>query len=1073
MAFSFSKITKSISNANSAIASVNSLTRSSTSSAAKLNKISTSVGSVTGNMTNIRGALGNNLASFGTTASAKGFSSFLDNVPGQAFNPGNLDSLISNPSDIGNVAAAAGAISQQIQSISNLGNTNINSALSQGFQSTTASLGAKFTSVNNATGSFNNITGTLNKVSSQFGSNISSISSKASQFNGFDIQGLFSITTSFADFGKLLNNPISVISKDISQLVGSFGGQFDVIRQLSESAKNINPFADYLDLNFKTPWDSTNISGGANIVVNNGSAASKVPNPLREHNHYNYVITLGILDNDEFNFPSKYRSGGDFVQKYIIKSSGGSLDKRYTTFQEEAGGMDGKTSHAEYYLDNLNLDAVIAPNSNTGVALGTSITFDVVEPYSMGNFIEALIGSAASLGYENYINAPFCIKIEFMGYDEYGNSTLSNTAPAYVPIMITKVDFSVQAKGSEYAVQAVPYSESALDDTAQTSKVQINTVGSKVYEVLSGDEKSVMSVFNERVQELETAETIVQGDRYIIAFPKNPDSLVQVIGNLENQISDEKSFLTVNAGEQQRREKGAASINGDESTAKKQQGIDNNAVASSDRLFNTLKAYASDINNINEIGLSDLVTNTAEGGQAAQSDQSAAYDEFGDVVDISNAETAPAEKARSTQFRQGETITNIIEKIIKKSDWAKEQATAESDNGVNTWFKIDTQVFLDKNPNAERQTGSSPKIYVYSIIKYYPDEAKQIGTCQRPKNTEQLKAIAPKEYNYFYTGKNEDVLNFDIKFNNQFFMTAFGNFGQNSATTATGGGNSATFQQGDEQKGSEVAGCDGTGKPKTEPGAQIKEVNEMSNSGASESGDIKAKIAEQFHNTLINQTVDMVTAEMNIWGDPFFLPQQTGNYVGKSSGNPSVLDDGTMNYLQSEIFCVVNFNSPFDYQVDGATMEMPRRVPQFSGLFSIWAVTNTFSGGKFTQTLKMIRRRGQDDEATVDTKSIKASDKGIAAGKDTAPGLPNAANNSVNSTIAAADPCDTTSAVANLTAVGEDLAMSQSLFPANSTKGGDDIAFAAPVIQIGDFAFSPQQSTFPSAPRTEKRGRPV
>ena len=82
---------------------------------------------------------------------------------------------------------------------------------------------------------------------SQFGSNISSISSKASQFNGFDIQGLFSITTSFADFGKLLNNPISVISKDISQLVGSFGGQFDVIRQLSESAKNINPFAPGVD----------------------------------------------------------------------------------------------------------------------------------------------------------------------------------------------------------------------------------------------------------------------------------------------------------------------------------------------------------------------------------------------------------------------------------------------------------------------------------------------------------------------------------------------------------------------------------------------------------------------------------------------------------------------------------------------------------------------------------------------------------------------------------------------------------------------------------------------------------
>ena len=186
-----------------------------------------------------------------------------------------------------------------------------------------------------------------------------------------------------------------------------------------------------------------------------------------------------------------------------------------------------------------------------------------------------------------------------------------------------------------------------------------------------------------------------------------------------------------------------------------------------------------------------------------------------------------------------------------------------------------------------------------------------------------------------------------------------------------------------------------------------------------------------------------------------------------------MLDEGTMNYLQSEIFCVVNFNSPFDYQVNGATMEMPRRVPQFSGLFSIWAVTNVFSGGKYTQNLKMIRRRGQDDEETVESKNIKATDKGIAAGKDTTPGSPNAANNSVNSTIGAVDPCDTTSAVANLTAVGEDLAMSQSLYPASSTKKGDDIAHASPTSQVGDFAWSNQSSIFGGTPRAEKRGRQV
>jgi len=34
-----------------------------------------------------------------------------------------------------------------------------------------------------------------------------------------------------------------------------------------------------------------------------------------------------------------------------------------------------------------------------------------------------------------------------------------------------------------------------------------------------------------------------------------------------------------------------------------------------------------------------------------------------------------------------------------------------------------------------------------------------------PPNVDQLKSQAKKEYNYYYTGQNEDVLDFDIKFN--------------------------------------------------------------------------------------------------------------------------------------------------------------------------------------------------------------------------------------------------------------------------------------------------------------------
>jgi hypothetical protein len=115
---------------------------------------------------------------------------------------------------------------------------------------------------------------------------------------------------------------------------------------------------------------------------------------------------------------------------------------------------------------------------------------------------------------------------------------------------------------------------------------------------------------------------------------------------------------------------------------------------------------------------------------------------------------------------------------------------------------------------------------------------------------------------------------------------------------------------------------------------------------------------------MVNQTIDMVTAEMEIFGDPFYIPQEMGNFVSEPGNSPNMSQEGTMRYQESEVFTVVNFKTPYDYQVEGATMEFPQTVAQFSGLFSVWAVTNIFNGGKFTQRLKLIRRRGQDDPPT-------------------------------------------------------------------------------------------------------------
>ncbi len=1040
MAFNFSKIVRSVEKASNTIAQVESLTRAASNFNTGI-PLKSNATFPTANSLGIRQSIG----SFDNVISANSFSQTnLSNSVTAAFNPAALNSLVSSPGDVGNAAAAAREVSQVISGISNRTTFDVNSGLSSNLGKLTSNLG-----------SLQNITGTLSRVTSQFGSTINSISSKVSSLSNFSFGGLGSIVSSFGDFGKLVENVITVVPRSIAELQGAVGGEFDRLRQLADAQLDTSGITgDFLDLGFSDPWGGPTISGSG-VASNSGNSASKIPNPLRDYASHNYIITLGILDQDEFNYPQSYRNG-DFNQKIILKSAGGQLDKRYKT------ALEG-TDNAEYYLDNLDLDAVIAPNPKTNVALGTSLTFEVTEPYSMGQFIEAIIGIAAELGYANYTDAPFCLKIEFAGWSQEGSNATLVTPPIYIPILITKVDFSVSGKGSVYNVTAVPMTETGLDDKVQETQVNINAVGSVVYEVANGDEKSIQATYNERIQELEQAKTIEQGDRYIIAFPKTPDAIVNLVNG---QGGASSGPLTVQADEQQRREKGLASAQTDESTQRKQAGIDDNAVAAPSNLFTILKSFVSSDQNTNDIGLSPLVENTSEGGEQPQAEQEAAYDEFGDIVDISNNETAVSEKGRTHSFEQGEKITDILQTLILRSSWAKERATEESKNGVRKWFKIDTQVFLDKNAAASGQTGKTPKIFVYSILPYYVDEAKFMGPSSRPKNTEGLKKQAAKEYNYIYTGKNEDVLDFDLQFNNAFFMSAFGNFGQNTGSVALQGGNKATFQQGDDEHGSKAEGSGGNFR---EPGATIKETTSMRHVAGSLTSDIKTRIAEQFHNTIINSVTDMVTAEMKIWGDPFFLPQQTGNFTGTATGNPNVLQEQTMNYLQNEVFCVVNFKTPFDYQQNGATMEFPSTVPHFSGLYSIWAVTNSFSGGQFTQLIKLIRRRGQDDPATGSSNPIQPdSNADIAKTKDTTPGTAGgasgsgSASNAVNSTAGVTEPCATTSAVAAVQNLSS-IATNQQAMALEAFGGSGPIS--APVVRVGDFSYTPNQSVFPVAPR--------
>ena len=755
---------------------------------------------------------------------------------------------------------------------------------------------------------------------------------------------LGSLIESAEELQGLASNPLKIIERSVADLASLTGEEYGLTlsqyRELSERSQ----FADFLDSGFMPSYKGDD------------SSASKLPNPLRNHNGFNYVITLGVLSVEEYNNPELYRSAGGF-KNYVIKSSGGNLNKRYQVFDEKGSS---NSEHAEYYINDLEVDAVIAPNANTRVTAGTSLTFTVTEPYSMGNFIQAVIGAASDAGYSSYNEAPFCLKIDFAGWNLDG-STDANfiQRPMFVPMKFINMDFSVSGQGSRYEVSAIPMSETGLSDNINNINTSIRARGVLAHQVLETNDNSVTGGINKAIEVLEEAGALAPYDRYVICFPKTRQEIRRA---LQTGTITDSAFVTT-PEEQEAQRRGTLSENPELARLNPTYTPAPVIVTQPTKTYSILKSFAENTSLMNEIGISPINEDTNAPGNSSEADAQAATNAETGLVDTASAAAQPADKARDHQFNQGQQITSIIERMVLQTNFCAENSTKKAKGGMHKWFRIDTQVFIDDNALTEATMGRKPKVYVYSVIPYEVDEAVVASGNRRSGNTKGLREAALKEYNYIYTGKNEDVLNFDLNFNNAFLLTANANFGMNTGSGADPNAGTTATTQTTTDSGA-IGPIPGDLKSGNDPSGTTEFSNGVADPTGTQSNDIRRQIAEMFHDRITNMTVDMVTAEMEIMGDPYFIPQQTGNYIADRGSNPNITNDGTMNYLDSSVFCIVNFRTPFDYQVKGATMEFPQIVPGFSGLFQIWAVTNRFSSGKFTQTLKMIRRKGQDDPET-------------------------------------------------------------------------------------------------------------
>jgi hypothetical protein len=697
------------------------------------------------------------------------------------------------------------------------------------------------------------------------------------------------------------------------------------------------------------------LSGAASGAM---QALGQTENQLKAFASYNYVITLACLTVNELNFPdSTYRVRPPQVT--VLKSGGGAPGKALTAYETSDAQL-------EYFIDDLEISGIISPTSATRSSNATSMSFTVHEPYSMGLFLQTLMIAANKAGHTDYMKAPYALIIEFRGWDDNGNPLdVDTTTRRVFPIKINKVDFDVNAGGSAYSVGAFAWNEAALSNSTQATRSDVTIQGNNLLELLQTNPNSLTSILNRRIRQNDEDGVAINRDEYVIMFPPTLTSSLgisnQVGSNTESRaVMTEEEFYAAWTGNP------SEIFDFDPDLLMQDQSQAYNRYlelsAARNNVSATIRRVADSIDYANAIGKATIDSGMVTGGAVPFGEAAFTYDQRtgiyrSDQVQISR-------DFRSFQFPQGTKVEDIIEELIILSTYGQQAATQlqpDADGMIN-WFRVHSQTFLSPDEEIRNRSGENPKVYVYAVVPYRVHSSVFSNASQPSVGIEQRKSSAAKTYDYIYTGENDDIIDFEINFNNAFFQalnpTPNGAGGSRMETRdGAGARTSANYGNAEGAQGVKSLNSDRASR-------DIPNANQTGRAGGSDADTSAIQVARTFSEA-ITSGVDMITMDLTILGDPYYLADSgQGNYNSPPLAI-AYTQDGTMDYQRSEVEVNINFRTPIDYNTNDGTMIFPEDtipVKTFSGLYKVVTLKSNFSGGKFTQVLSLMRRPNQEGD---------------------------------------------------------------------------------------------------------------
>jgi hypothetical protein len=605
----------------------------------------------------------------------------------------------------------------------------------------------------------------------------------------------------------------------------------------------------------------------------------------------------------------------------------------------------------DFFFENLKLSSVIGANSQGRGSNVIDISFNIIEPLGL-SLLDRMIRTSQDMGVKSYIGLCYLLQIDFHVADgvelaEGGGSTLTKHRK-YIPINIVDLTVKVSAKGSEYDISAVPFSHHALSHTLGATPANFEVNGATLREFFRADDSASSSIASAGAATTFREET---------AKPK-PGETREAQANATS-TGDQKKYIVnsycaaYNAWQKKLVELGAL------------------------KQYNTIEVLFHD-----EI---------LKGEKITREDKTIGSTVMGTPGNHASQNVPIAEKVDRWTFPAGTMITEVINSAMLNSDYIRNQVIVGEDSSNSgkpqklNWWKVVPAVELTEYDDVTQKWYFKVR---YMVIPYVVHNATHINA---PKWVVQ-RADCIKEYSYFYTGENTSVIDFQAQFDYLYFTKV--------SSLRTDKNESSEARKELQNVKGEVSTISET-KNAIVQAITHPVTGEIAVQGTGVGKDIRGiAVSSIAENIYTKGQAEMLNISIKIVGDPTWIKQDDLFISGhrffdpgkKNAGSDGVATDPDYNNRSlnlannneslvmdaGEVLCWLQLKNPVDMDENtGTTRAGVGAVSSFTGVYKCITVDSEFTGGKFTQTLDLIRIPDQEQDklfASLSDTTVKKSD---------------------------------------------------------------------------------------------------